>query len=291
MESIEILVTRAQAPDDALVRRQEAFGELVKRTQDLAYGYAYALLGDAQLAQDAAQEGFLTAYRQLDQLRDPSAFPGWLRRIVRTHCLRQRRRRRLATAPIEAGLHVPATDADPVTVAERREVREVVAAMVRALPDHERIVTVLFYVGGYTQQDIARFLGVPVTTIKKRLQSSRKRLQERMLTMEDDTLREHALPRWPRRSLSGMLTVVGDTLRERAPSRDDRFADTVQFLAALDAAAAEGELHLAELLLIDGFDVNAPDRHGRTLLSWAAQRGHLDTVEFLLEHGAEVNPR
>src|ERR1700730_322706 len=90
-ESIEALIDRARAPDVPLTVRQAAFGAIVERYQDAAYGYALAVLGDPHLALDAAQEAFLTAYCALGQLRSPEAFPGWLRRIVRTRCRQLRR--------------------------------------------------------------------------------------------------------------------------------------------------------------------------------------------------------
>jgi DNA-directed RNA polymerase specialized sigma24 family protein len=76
-ETFESLVKLAQAPDANRAQRHAAFGELVVRFQDMAYGYAYAILGDAHLAQDAAQEAFIAAYQKLAQLREPAAFPGW----------------------------------------------------------------------------------------------------------------------------------------------------------------------------------------------------------------------
>jgi DNA-directed RNA polymerase specialized sigma24 family protein len=54
VETFEPLVTQAQAPDASRAQRHAAFGELVVCFQDMAYGYAYAILGDAHLAQDAA---------------------------------------------------------------------------------------------------------------------------------------------------------------------------------------------------------------------------------------------
>src|SRR5215212_6269220 len=60
----------------------DAFGEVVVRFQDLAYAVAYSIVGDAHLAQDAAQEAFIEAYLCLSSLREPAAFPGWFRRIV-----------------------------------------------------------------------------------------------------------------------------------------------------------------------------------------------------------------
>ncbi|HEX2032711.1 MAG TPA: sigma-70 family RNA polymerase sigma factor [Chloroflexota bacterium] len=322
--SVDALIALARSPETPLPERQEAFGELVQRYQDLAYGYAYALLGDYHLAQDAAQEAFLTAYGSLGQLRVAQAFPGWLRCIVRTHCVRFKRRALpdtgMATAsemdwhvPLAQGmLALPASDGDPLAAAEAGEVRETLAVAIRGLPDHERTATVLFYLSGYTQLDIARFLDVPPNTVKKRLQSARRRMQERILAMEgtadtpggvDGVARAaaEALPgaaddqRWQRRSLPGMLATVGGNLRAQAPSRDGRFLDAVQqavqLQVALEAAAAESELHLMEQLLVDGVDVDAPDEEGKTLLTWAAQRGHADAATFLLAQGADVNAR
>ena len=60
----------------------DAYAEIVRRFQDMAAGYAYALLGDFHFAEDAAQEAFLQAYLDLEKLAEPAAFPGWFRRIV-----------------------------------------------------------------------------------------------------------------------------------------------------------------------------------------------------------------
>ena len=67
-----------------------------------------------------------------------------------------------------------------------------VLAAIRALPEHERMATTLFYIDGYSQKEIADFLEVPVSTVKNRLHASRKRLKERTLPMVEDTLKGHA---------------------------------------------------------------------------------------------------
>src|SRR5262245_45675196 len=96
MERVATLVSRARSGDD------DAYGALVRRFQDMAVGYAYSMLRDFQLAQDASQEAFLEAYRVLHGLREPAAFPGWLRRIVFKHCDRIRRSAPCATVPLDA---------------------------------------------------------------------------------------------------------------------------------------------------------------------------------------------
>ncbi len=67
--------------DDVKAGDVYAFTELVRRYQDLAFGYAYAILRDFHLAQDAAQEAFVVTYADIGKLQNPDAFPGWLRRI------------------------------------------------------------------------------------------------------------------------------------------------------------------------------------------------------------------
>ena len=80
MEDLESLIARTRNGD------MDAYGQIARRFQDMAYGYAYSILGDFHLAEDAAQEAFLEAHRQLPKLREPSAFPGWFRRIVFKYC-------------------------------------------------------------------------------------------------------------------------------------------------------------------------------------------------------------
>lgn len=205
MTDLTQLIGRATAPALAESRRHQAFGELVRRYQDLAFGCAFAILSDFQLAEDAAQEAFIAAWRNLDQLKTPDAFPGWLKRIVHSRCNRFLRQRDVETValsvlePLTAG-----SDTDPPAVVEQKETRDRIALAIDGLPEHERMVTALFYINDTPQKEIAEFLELPLTTVKKRLHSARKRLMERMLDM-----------------------VVRDGMQERRPSRDDRFVNMV----------------------------------------------------------------
>lgn len=176
MQDYEALVRQAQ--DGEPEARQEAFAELIAEFQSSAQAWAYNALGDSHLAQDVVQEAFLTAYQKIDQLRDPAAFPGWLKRIVLTQAHRQTRRKSPSLLPLEdeAGEQRD----DPALHAETREIEEQISRAVRALPEHEREVTELFYITGYSQQEIAERLALPLTTVKKRLQYAREHLRETM---------------------------------------------------------------------------------------------------------------
>jgi RNA polymerase sigma factor (sigma-70 family) len=267
MEELESLVESATAPEASLTQRRDAFGKLVVRFQDMAYGYAYAILGDAHLAQDAAQEAFIAAYQNLDQLREPKAFPGWLRRIVFTRCNRLTRSRRAQEQSLETVPHLSSGQPTPLMVLEDKETREQIQAAIQALPESQRMATVLYYIDGYSQNEVAEFLEVSVDAVKKRLQRARERLQERMVEM------------------------VQENLQGQRPSKDDEFVKSVQLFNSLEATAQYSQLMSIEQMLVDGVGVGARDENGQTLLHWAALHGYLDAVELLIQHKADLHAR
>ena len=177
VKDVDSIVRRAADPNSSPAARHEAFGELVIRFQDMAFACAFAVLGDAYLAQDTAQEAFVVAWQKLAQLREPAAFPGWFKRIVLTQCNRLTRCKRLQILPLEAGANTSTNEPGPHHSAERQELVTKVLEAINALPENERLVTTLFYVNGYTQADIGEFLEVPVSTVNKRLYSARQRLK------------------------------------------------------------------------------------------------------------------
>jgi RNA polymerase sigma factor (sigma-70 family) len=182
------LVERARAGDVA------AFTVLVGRFRHFAFGYALALVRDFAAAEDVAQEAFLAAWRSLGRLQTPAAFAGWFRGIV-GHCAhRVLRRAVLATVPLEHAAGVASDGPGPDGEAERRQRAAAVLAAIESLPASLREVTVLHYVEDRSHREIAAFLGLPATTVNNRLHAARARLEERMLAMIKDTLREHRPP-------------------------------------------------------------------------------------------------
>ncbi|MBI3970800.1 MAG: sigma-70 family RNA polymerase sigma factor [Chloroflexi bacterium] len=245
-----------------------AFGELVRRFQDMAYAAAYAFLGDHHRAQDAAQEAFLAAFVDLPHLREPAAFPGWFRQIVLRQCGRQVRGRVKETLPLLHAAGVADDAPDAARLVEARETETAVRAAIAALPEHERLATALYYIAAYSQAEIAAFLGVPVTTVKKRLFAARRRLKERMLSM------------------------VEDTLHQQRPSREERFAATVEAITAVKKGnvAALTTLLDRDPTLVDAQD---PARDNQPLLYVAAVYGYSGRikrykalVDLLLARGA-----
>jgi len=258
---IKELVTTVAAVQNDGTQRQNAFTELASRFQDMAFGCAYASVGDFHLAEDVAQEAFLAAYENLDQLKDPEAFPGWFRQIVLSKSNRQVRAKKPtveADSPNTQAL--AASSPDPEAALETHQTQTLVHQAIAALPDHERLVTTHFYLTGYSQQEIAELLELPVTTVKKRLQRARQRLK------------------------GNMLDMVRDSFDQQRPSNDDRFVNAL----TLCQAAKEGDLHRVKQILAvepDLFKALHP-KHARQPIHYAARAGHAETVQYLLEAGA-----
>ena len=252
-----------------------AFDDLVVRFQDMAVGTAYGWLRDLSLAEDAAQEAFVEVHANLDRLEEPAAFPGFLRRVVLKHCDRRTRapRREQTIGDGDLGSSAaPSADASLMKAEERARVR----AAVEDLPAAQRLVVALHYLGGLTQAEVAEWLELPLSTVKKRLHTARGRLRD------------------------AMERPMESTFESMRPSRDTRFSDTLRLFLAVREGDAEGVRSIlrkspglveAEERWDDDLTraLSLPVPNGGTPLVRAAQRNHVEIIDLLLEHGAEVD--
>lgn len=154
------LVEQAQIGDDV------AFGELVDLDGDRCYAIAYRILRDVERAQDAVQQAFLLAWRELPRLRDPERFEVWLHRLLVNACYEEARRYRrwsmhVRTLPVD-GPGGP----DPTVSVDERDALE--RAFRHLSPEH-RAVFVLHHYAGFPLAAIADIVGVPLGTVKSRL--------------------------------------------------------------------------------------------------------------------------
>ncbi len=176
-----------ETSDEDLVRAalsgdREGFGELVRRYERQAFASALSFLGHEDDAMDVVQDAFLTAYCRLGQLRQPCRFAGWLREIVRSLCLQHRRRQARGPALIHtASRQLDNTPADPQqvdpTAAERPDIWNAVAG----LPQIYREAVLLRCEGGLSYKEVASTLGLPVSTVKGRLQQGHLKLRRRLI--------------------------------------------------------------------------------------------------------------
>jgi RNA polymerase sigma factor (sigma-70 family) len=151
----------------------DAFAEVTRRFQHMAFGYALSLVRDLGQAEDVVQEAFVAAWYALPTLTDPAAFAGWLRGIVRHRAHRVLRRRHLEALPLDRADAVADGAPGPDGRVEQRHDAAALLAAVGGLPRPLREVVILFYVHECSQQDVATFLGVPVSTVNNRLHAAR----------------------------------------------------------------------------------------------------------------------
>jgi RNA polymerase sigma factor (sigma-70 family) len=232
--NVEQLVMEAQAGD------VDAFTELVRRYQAMAFGYAYANLGDFHAAEDATQGAFLAAWRNISNLHHRERFGGWLRAIVRFECTHALRKRHVPQVSIDVAGDIASVSPGPAELLEAQEARARILAAIHALPQPERDVTVLFYIEDHSQRDVAAFLNLPVTTVNNRLRSARKHLkQERLSLMARDALQHHGLP-------EDFAERIGEIVRADGPIIDARFAAD-QRPAILNAITTRDDTNGVEL--------------------------------------------
>ncbi len=162
------------ATDPELVRRfrdgrEEAFTELMRRHERRVYNLTYRMLGHVEEARDAAQETFLSCYRNLARFRGESAFSTWLHRIAMNVCFDALRKR--ASTPVEAirfPREVPAPDHGDQTAASVDVQRALLT-----VPPEFRAVLVLHEIQDVPVDEIASALDIPVGTVKSRLHRGR----------------------------------------------------------------------------------------------------------------------
>lgn len=166
-----------QAQTNDAVARNDAFDHLVRDFQGMVYSVAYNRLSDSQLAEDAAQEAFLTAYKSIMQLKDVSAFPAWLKQIALSKADRVLRRQGRAHESLDEREHLASAEPTPEAHFESAELRLRLRLAVAALPAGERDLTQDYYLMGDSQREISERRGIPLTTVKKRLQYAREHLR------------------------------------------------------------------------------------------------------------------
>ncbi len=178
MENDVQLIHRVLSGDEA------AFTALVRKYQKSVHALAWRKIGDFHIAEEIAQDAFIQAYKNLARLRNPNQFAGWLYVIASNLCKRWHQSNKPAMQSLdEASVMEVEAFSYRRYVSEQREAeamehrREIVKELLEKLPESERTVVTLYYLGEMTTQEIGNFLGVSVNTIKSRLRRARERLQ------------------------------------------------------------------------------------------------------------------
>jgi RNA polymerase sigma factor (sigma-70 family) len=186
-------LARAAQSGDAM-----SLGMLLERHRAPLHALALRMLGHGPEVQDAVQDAFLVALRTIDQLREPEAVGGWLRGILRNGCL-MRLRERQREIPFEEALpqrvESGLLESSVEEAIDRLAMREWVWSALGRLPEDLQLTAALRYFSSHpsSYEEISAILGVPMGTVKSRLNTAKLRLGEALLETAD---LEHDETRW-----------------------------------------------------------------------------------------------
>ena len=169
-----------------------AFGEIFRRHRDRMYAVALRTTSNRELAADAVQEAFISAFRRADAYRGEAAVTTWLHRIVVNACLDRIRRERVTVrrAGDVAELDLPDRHDHHASVEARLDVREALAR----IPEGQRLALVLVDMHGLSVAEAASILGVAEGTVKSRCFRGREALAV-LLTPQGDRVTDPTEPR------------------------------------------------------------------------------------------------
>jgi len=169
---------------------QGAFDALVRRYEKQLYNTAYRLTGSYDDASDLAQEAFVRAWNNLRSFRGDASFSTWLYRIVTNVFLDERKRRRArpqrsleeALGSDENTVTRQFEDAGPTPQdrVEERERWQILQKAIAELPAPQRVMVVLYHTENRSYEEIAQIMGLPMGTVKSRLNRARLALKNKL---------------------------------------------------------------------------------------------------------------
>lgn len=201
MNEEQTWVSQAQQGDD------EAFTRLVETYQTPVFNLCYRMLGEPELAEDAAQETFLRAYQHLHRYDEKRPFATWLLSIAAHYCIDKLRRRKFSMFSMDAEdddgntFELPDPNSpNPEGESIKGQTQERVHAMLKDLDSKDRAAIIMRYWYDYSEKEIAESLRLSVSAVKSRMHRARKEMaglwqdQENDLTAEMERRQHYESP-------------------------------------------------------------------------------------------------
>lgn len=309
MELLNELVARARQGDVT------AYGRLVQATERMVFGVALRVLRDQALAEDAAQETYLRAFRGIGSLEEDGAFLAWLRRIAVTVAINMRRSRRTTFLQLDDGVDIPILDELEARWSDAQR-QQLAAALLILTPDERRVCDRRYH-GGWSIGRLARDAGVDEPAMRKRMQRIRDKLRKDIEVSEQSEIRRGQSPRdlpgrivellsrpqltnLPENPVGQVTQILRGVFSAFAPAELPEFID---FAAARDSVTNdaiyvdEAELHHVDDRRILRYDMTLPllmtkRYEGHPMHLWIEgkvyRRGRLDATHLEAFHQAEV---
>jgi len=170
----EVMLVRRMQQKDA-----DAFDEIFERYHNRLFRMAYLISGNYADSEDIVQETFVKCYCSCRELKDCSRFPSWLYQILTRTAWRYAKKQR-REEPVETFFEEGDSDSGnaPLESILREEERTAVMAAINRLELKQRTVVILYYYNQLSTKEISRILGCLEGTVKSRLHTARKNLEQ-----------------------------------------------------------------------------------------------------------------
>lgn len=180
---------------EALSGDHESFSRLVEAYQRPVYNLTYRMLGNAQEAEDAAQETFLRAFSRLKQYKSEHKFSTWILSIANNHCIDRLRKRRATFVSIDDNPVLQNLEDDgprPDRSALRREHSREIQTLLDELDPDYRTPLILRHWEELSYDEIAETMGISVSAVKSRLFRARQKMADIVTRHNEDKLLHEA---------------------------------------------------------------------------------------------------
>ncbi len=184
----------------AINGEEEAFTHLVEAYQTPVYNLCYRMLGEPNSAEDAAQETFWRAYRNIKRYDTDRSFITWLLSIAAHYCIDQQRKKRLPLFEMDEFPDFDVADIEtpnPEKEFNQDEENSALHRLINQLNPQDRAAVILKYWYDCSEEEISQMLSLTVSAVKSRLHRSRRQLAELVTSMQPQTAskrRRHESP-------------------------------------------------------------------------------------------------
>lgn len=184
------------------VKRKEegAFDSLYEQYKYKAYRTAVFLTGNEEDAQDAIQDTFVTVYLKIEELKDLSLFSSWFYRILTRNAIRRskERMREFSQDAVNMSLALEERESkqNPLVIILNQEENYKIKAAIEELDEKHRMVLVLYYYNEFSTKEISYITGCMEGTVKSRLFSARKKLEQKLLIDEQKQCERNGYQKW-----------------------------------------------------------------------------------------------
>lgn len=179
--------------DESLVRKaqdgdQRAFGELVRRYEDVLFRHATRMLGEESSATEVVQRAFVRAYRKLELCDRPTKVGGWLFRVTSNLCKDYLKARRGNHVALQDAPPLVSPEPDPRECADRAALRRELDEALETLAPEKREAFLLKHLEGRTYEEMSELLGVGISALKMRVHRAREELQKTLEHLQPEVV-------------------------------------------------------------------------------------------------------